>query len=52
MGAKQKLNAACLLGCAGRSGRAGRRGRRLWSVFFVALAVLLATAYHAGDLRR
>jgi len=51
MGAKRKLNAACLLGCSLLAGLVGAAAGSGWA-FVVALAVLLAAAYHAGDLRR
>jgi hypothetical protein len=51
MRAKQKLNAACLVGCSVLAGLVGGAAGSWWA-FVVALAVLLAAAYHAGDLRR
>jgi hypothetical protein len=51
MGAKQKLNAAHLLGCALLAGLVGEAAGSWWG-FVIALGILLFAAYHAGDLRR
>jgi hypothetical protein len=51
MGAKHKLNAAHLLGCAPLAGLVGEAAGSGWA-FLVAFAVLFVAAYHAGDIRR
>jgi hypothetical protein len=51
MGAKQKLNAASLVGCCLWAALVGGVAGSWWA-FAVALGVLSFAAYHAGDLRR
>jgi hypothetical protein len=49
--AKQKLNAAYLLGALPVAGLVGGVAGS-WAAFGVALVALLVAAYHAGDIRR
>jgi hypothetical protein len=48
---KKKLNQANILGCFLLAGLIGG-ATQSWGVFVITLAVLLLTAFHAGDIRR
>jgi hypothetical protein len=51
MGAKQKLNVAVFNGAIVFAGLAGLLTKS-WTVFAVVLALMVAAAYLAGDIRR
>ena len=50
MGARQKINVAAVNGCLIVAGLLGLVTQS-WPAFGAALLVLLALAYHAGDIR-
>lgn len=50
MGARQKINRAAINGCLLAAGVLGYLSGS-WLVFIASLAVTLALAWHAGDIR-